>query len=198
MSLAGVSAAEERRRPFDSREGRATFRSRKAGAEMFVIGLVLAAGVLGAAAVYGIAQKWPNATVAPRLSGEVIEETWSRIGLANGVAKTYRTGHRDWSRPHARGSARHRGNRGNWRACADGATKSRHRAVGSRACSSWRTAATPLSTTVMRDISLLGGTLGVILIASLSASWSTGDFGRNPRSHFLPSWVRASSCYPTP
>jgi membrane-associated phospholipid phosphatase len=133
---------------------------------MLLLGLVLGAGVLAAAAVYGIALRWPEKTVAPKISGELIKEE---------IAK----------HPGLRAALRRRVDPGALTGLALTAavalTAAGAVAVGilsqmarrNQGIARWdirlaRLGAqheTHLSTTVMRDISLLGGTLGIILIA---------------------------------
>src|SRR5205085_1760575 len=133
---------------------------------MLLVGLVLGPGLLASAAVYAIALRWPTATVAPQISGEVIKEqvvthpglraalrkrvdpgTLTGLALTVAVALT------------AAGAvgvgllaqmARRKQGIARWdiRLARFGAQHETH-----------------ISTTIMRDVSLLGGTLGIILIA---------------------------------
>jgi membrane-associated phospholipid phosphatase len=153
---------------------------------MLLIGLVLGAAVLAAGAVYAIAQRWPGATVAPRISGELIKDEIIKhpglrgvlrkrvdpgtlTGLALTAAVTLTTAGAVGVGILSQMARRNQGvARWDIRLARFGAEHPTH-----------------LSTTVMRDISLLGGTLGIILIALAVAAVEYSRLRRKSAVAFL-------------
>ena len=138
---------------------------------MLLICLILAAGVLAAGAVYALAQKWPAGTVAPRLTGDVIkDEVVKHVGLRAALRRRIDPGTLTGFALTAAVALTAAGAVG----VGTLAQMARHNAGIAR----WdiRLArfgaehATHVSTTVMRDVSLLAGTVGIILIALATAA----------------------------
>jgi len=133
---------------------------------MLLIGLVLGAGVLAAGVLYALSLRWPAVTVAPRIGGEVIkEEIVKHPGLRAALRRRVDPGALTGFALTAAVTLAAAG------AVAVGILSQMARR--NQGIARWDMGlarlgarhATHLSTTVMRDISLLGGTLGIIIIA---------------------------------